>query len=339
MQRCPALPRRLQPTPLSAPCSRLQLPRVEHLSLEPCVEHNIALSSYFNRESSIQTITSALIPIPSHTAHMPATRSRQSTAGPSSPSLRRRLRRATSHLDPDTSPTQTPEGPTATSSSAESSPDLLEEVSVKQEPEEMLHREGAASRRSKNIEDINDIEEKGLYRRDSNSSHDSGVTGRLLDEKARSERAPSEEKEGLSSRRDKEAFALLVVLCKHTYLPSSYQTADVFRSVRLIAPPVLFCEVWQPVLMICRLQGIPLGLTFGTLPFLLKPHLSYSQLAIFALSTWPYSLKLLWSPIVDAWFVPKWGRRKSWIVPVQAIVGMGLWIIGGRVEDWLNQVS
>jgi hypothetical protein len=88
-----------------------------------------------------------------------------------------------------------------------------------------------------------------------------------------------------------------------------------------------------------RLQGIPLGLTFGTLPFLLKPHLSYSQLAIFALSTWPYSLKLLWSPIVDAWFVPKWGRRKSWIVPVQSIVGIGLWVIGGRVEEWLNQVG
>jgi PAT family acetyl-CoA transporter-like MFS transporter 1 len=45
---------------------------------------------------------------------------------------------------------------------------------------------------------------------------------------------------------------------------------------------------------------------------------------------------LLWSPIVDAWFVPRWGRRKSWIVPVQAVVGMGLWWIGGRVEGWLN---
>lgn len=84
------------------------------------------------------------------------------------------------------------------------------------------------------------------------------------------------------------------------------------------------------------LQGIPLGLTFGTIPFLLKSHLSYSQLAIFSLATWPYSLKLLWSPIVDAWFVHKWGRRKSWIVPVQAIVGIGLWVIGGRIESWLE---
>lgn len=77
----------------------------------------------------------------------------------------------------------------------------------------MLHREGAASRRSRNIEDINDIEEKGLYRSYSNASQDDAAREKLLDDKARSERAPSEEKEGLSSRRDKEAFALLVVLC------------------------------------------------------------------------------------------------------------------------------
>lgn len=77
-----------------------------------------------------------------------------------------------------------------------------------------MHREGAASRRSRNIEDVNDIEEKGLYRSYSNASQDDDVRSKLLDERARSDRAPSEEKEGLSSRRDKEAFALLVVLCK-----------------------------------------------------------------------------------------------------------------------------
>lgn len=62
---------------------------------------------------------------------------------------------------------------------------------------------------------------------------------------------------------------------------------------------------WQLTLCLPSLQGIPIGITFGTLPFLLKPRLSYSQLALFSLSTWPYSLKLLWSPVVDAWF---WNR-------------------------------
>ncbi|OSX67878.1 hypothetical protein POSPLADRAFT_1176862 [Postia placenta MAD-698-R-SB12] len=73
------------------------------------------------------------------------------------------------------------------------------------------------------------------------------------------------------------------------------------------------------VLYLC--QGFPLGLALGSLPFLLREHLSYSQLAIFSLSSYPYSLKLLWSPIVDSVFIPSVGRRKSWIIPMQILVG------------------
>ena len=53
------------------------------------------------------------------------------------------------------------------------------------------------------------------------------------------------------------------------------------------------------------LQGIPMGLAMGSVPFLLKPHLSYSQIGVFTLASYPYSLKLLWSPIVDAVWSPR----------------------------------
>lgn len=79
-------------------------------------------------------------------------------------------------------------------------------------------------------------------------------------------------------------------------------------------------------------------MTFGTIPFLLKPHVSYSQLALFSLSSWPYSLKLLYSPIVDAWFWNRLGRRKSWIVPVQIVLAVTMWIVGGRVQGWIDAV-
>ncbi|KAJ7630499.1 acetyl-coenzyme A transporter 1-domain-containing protein [Roridomyces roridus] len=69
------------------------------------------------------------------------------------------------------------------------------------------------------------------------------------------------------------------------------------------------------------IQGVPLGLALGSIPFILREQLSYSQLATFALSGYPYSLKLLWSPIVDSVFFPSVGRRKSWIIPMQVIVG------------------
>lgn len=69
------------------------------------------------------------------------------------------------------------------------------------------------------------------------------------------------------------------------------------------------------------IQGVPLGLAIGSVPFILRDHLSYSQLGIFALSNYPYSLKLLWSPLVDSIFFQSVGRRKSWIIPMQLIIG------------------
>ncbi|KAL7309500.1 hypothetical protein PS15m_010371 [Mucor circinelloides] len=84
------------------------------------------------------------------------------------------------------------------------------------------------------------------------------------------------------------------------------------------------------------LQGIPIGLCFGSIPFLLKAKLSYSQIAIFSLSSWPYSLKLLWSPIVDAVYTPKLGRRKSWIVPIQILTGILFYILGNNIDAMMN---
>jgi PAT family acetyl-CoA transporter-like MFS transporter 1 len=83
------------------------------------------------------------------------------------------------------------------------------------------------------------------------------------------------------------------------------------------------------------LQGIPMGLATGSVPFLLKEHMSYGQIGIFSLASYPYSLKLLWSPIVDAVWTPKLGRRKSWIMPIQMLSGIGMIWLGGRVKDMM----
>ena len=42
------------------------------------------------------------------------------------------------------------------------------------------------------------------------------------------------------------------------------------------------------LVLLYMLQGIPVGLAFGTMPFLLKSYVGYSQLGIFMLSTYPY---------------------------------------------------
>lgn len=84
------------------------------------------------------------------------------------------------------------------------------------------------------------------------------------------------------------------------------------------------------------LQGIPMGLAFGSVPFLLKSHLSYGQIGVFSLASYPYSLKLLWSPIVDAVWSPRLGRRKSWIMPIQICSGFGMIFLGGRVKEMMT---
>ena len=56
-------------------------------------------------------------------------------------------------------------------------------------------------------------------------------------------------------------------------------------------------------------------------------RLSYTANAIFSLCSWPFSLKLLWAPIVDALFLKRFGRRKTWLIPVQLIAG--LCMVGG----------
>lgn len=87
------------------------------------------------------------------------------------------------------------------------------------------------------------------------------------------------------------------------------------------------------------LQGIPVGLAFGSVPFLLKSRLSYGQVGIFTLASYPYSLKLLWSPIVDAFYNKSFGRRKSWIVPIQTVSAIVLLLLGTRVEKLMENAE
>lgn len=87
------------------------------------------------------------------------------------------------------------------------------------------------------------------------------------------------------------------------------------------------------------LQGVPMGLAAGSVPFLLKSHVSYAQMGVFSLASYPYSLKLLWSPIVDAVWSPKVGRRKSWILPIQTISGIGMIWLSTQIESMLNDAG
>ncbi|KAI8842793.1 acetyl-coenzyme A transporter 1-domain-containing protein [Chytriomyces cf. hyalinus JEL632] len=93
------------------------------------------------------------------------------------------------------------------------------------------------------------------------------------------------------------------------------------------------------LIILYLLQGVPLGLIMGSVPFLLKSKLSFGDIALFSLSSYPYSLKLLWSPIVDSIYNKPIGRRKSWIVPIQAVTGVFLIFLSRSIDIYVSPES
>lgn len=85
-------------------------------------------------------------------------------------------------------------------------------------------------------------------------------------------------------------------------------------------------------------QGIPLGLA-SAVPYILQSgRTDYQLQATFSLSIWPFSLKVLWAPIVDSVYSSRFGRRKSWLIPVQYAIGLTLLVLASHVDSWLGRV-
>lgn len=90
-------------------------------------------------------------------------------------------------------------------------------------------------------------------------------------------------------------------------------------------------------------QGLPMGLAMEALPVLMRQGgASMDMIALVPLAGLPWILKLIWAPLVDNRWIAARGRRKSWILPMQAIVtaslvllafvplsGTGLWLAFG----------
>ncbi|KAG7188580.1 hypothetical protein KM043_008210 [Ampulex compressa] len=90
------------------------------------------------------------------------------------------------------------------------------------------------------------------------------------------------------------------------------------------------------LLFLYLLQGIPLGLC-GSIPMLLQNRgVSYRQQAEFSFVQWPFSLKLFWAPIVDSVFSKRFGRRKTWLIPTQYLMGMFMLLLSSHVDQWLG---
>ena len=63
---------------------------------------------------------------------------------------------------------------------------------------------------------------------------------------------------------------------------------------------------------------------------------SFADQGVFSLASWPFSLKILWAPMIDALYVKKIGQRRTWLIPLQLLVGIALFILSGNLEQMID---
>ncbi|HEX3954807.1 MAG TPA: AmpG family muropeptide MFS transporter [Stellaceae bacterium] len=101
-----------------------------------------------------------------------------------------------------------------------------------------------------------------------------------------------------------------------------FTALSAYREPRLIA-----------VLLMGFSSGLPLALTFGTLSYwLAEIGVSLTAIGLFGLVRSSYSLKFLWSPLIDRLPIPfltAWlGRRRSWALAIQVLLALAILALG-----------
>lgn len=85
-------------------------------------------------------------------------------------------------------------------------------------------------------------------------------------------------------------------------------------------------------------QGLPFGFQAKALPVYLTAHgLSLTEVGFAGAVSAPWLLKPLWAPLVDRYANARFGRRRSWIVPLQAALAstcLGLAFIPAEALLW-----
>ncbi|CAH1724877.1 unnamed protein product, partial [Aphis gossypii] len=119
-------------------------------------------------------------------------------------------------------------------------------------------------------------------------------------------------------------------------------TKSVVKNELILAKPNLKGD-WLNLFLLFMLylmQTIPIGLV-TTISILLqsKQNVTYKEQAFFGLVMWPFSLKLLWAPLVDSFYVQKFGRRKSWLIPIQILLGACFFYMADSIDDLLPETG
>lgn len=98
-------------------------------------------------------------------------------------------------------------------------------------------------------------------------------------------------------------------------------------------------DIWAiaTLLGLYFLQGVPMGICAAMPMIFQDANMTDADQGKFSFASWPFSLKILWAPIVDAVFSAAVGQRKSWVIPSQFVIAVLLFASSLYIDDLLDE--
>jgi hypothetical protein len=91
------------------------------------------------------------------------------------------------------------------------------------------------------------------------------------------------------------------------------------------------------LIFLYSLQGLVIGIILETMQMNLKMKFNYSDIGVFLLCSYPFSLKIFWSFLVDTYYLKKIGMRKTWIISTQIIASLILFYLSLSIENLIEE--
>lgn len=89
-------------------------------------------------------------------------------------------------------------------------------------------------------------------------------------------------------------------------------------------------------LVLYVLQGAVLGLSTSIPVYLTSAGANWKHQGNYNFAHYPFSIKLIWAPIIDVFYIRRFGRRQTWLLPIQLVLGIVLIIFSFYVDSLIS---